>query len=131
MKASFDFDGTLSDILVQRVVPLVQRAGFDVHIVTSRYDTQTAIEKFLDKRFSNDPIFQVAKSLHIPEQNIIFTNMKDKAEFFKENNGFMFHLDDDEIEVALINNQTKVLGILKDNENYWIDDIMKLLIAFE
>lgn len=131
MKASFDFDGTLSDILVQRIVPLVQRAGFDVYIVTSRYDTQTAIEKFGGKRFSNDPLFQVAKSLDIPKQNIIFTNMKDKADFFKKNSGFIFHLDDDEIEVNLINNQTKVLGILKDDENYWIDETMKLLTAFE
>jgi hypothetical protein len=38
--------------------------------------------------------------------------MEDKVIFFKKHNDFLFHLDDDENEIKMINEQTNVKGIL-------------------
>lgn len=131
-KVSFDWDGTLSENDVQNLAAFLKYLNFDVHIVTSRYDEKTAAEKFGENRFSNQPIFDFAKELTIPLKNIIFTNMEDKAKFFKKNNDFIFHLDDDEIEVYMINQSTTVKGILKGNNETqfppnWYDQIVDLI----
>ena len=127
-KISFDWDGTLSENDVQDLAAFLKHLNFDVYIVTSRYDEKTAAEKFGKKGFSNQPIFNLVKKLSIPKENIVFTNMEDKAAFFKKNNDFLFHLDDDEIEVDLINQETSVKGILKtDNKNFWYNQIINLI----
>lgn len=133
-KISFDWDGTLSENDVQGLAVFLKHLKFDIHIVTSRYDEKTAAKKFGENRFSNQPIFDLAKELNIPTKNIIFTNMEDKAIFFKKNNDFIFHLDDDETEVHLINKHTTVKGILKDNNETtfppnWYDQIIDLIAS--
>lgn len=108
MKISFDFDDTLSQRRVQHFALSCKRKGHDVHIVTSRMSNDRA-----GNPSWNDDLFAVAGVLEIPDENIHFCNLKPKHEFFKENNNFIVHLDDDPDDVQGINhhcNTTK--GVL-------------------
>lgn len=102
MKVSFDFDGTLARKDVQEYAKELVRRGLDVHIVTSRHSDKAAKEAgwwwILDQ---NKNLFDVAEDCGINEENITFTNGRDKIEYLRGKN-FKFHLDDDEIELMLI-----------------------------
>jgi hypothetical protein len=101
-KISFDFDSTLSRTDVQEFAKSLISEGFDVWIVTSRFDDNTAEEKnwwWIKK--NNKELYDIAESCGIKKENIIFTQMIDKIEFLKDK-GFLFHLDDDELEIEFI-----------------------------
>lgn len=102
IKISVDYDGTLSRKDVQEYAKELVRRGFDVHIVTSRHSDKAAKEAgwwwILDQ---NKNLFDVAEDCGINEENITFTNGRDKIEFLK-GKGFLFHLDDDDIELMNI-----------------------------
>jgi len=115
MKVSFDFDSTLTLECVQKLASKLIYAGHDVHIVTGRFE-------FADNsgnKVSNTEVFDVAEELKIPIENIHFCNMKNKSEFFKENPDFIWHLDDDDIELESIRAETNVFPILRNIENNW------------
>jgi len=57
-----------------------------------------------------DELYEIANNIGIIKEHIKFTNFVDKYKFLKSKN-FMFHLDDDHIELLLINNNTNVKGI--------------------
>lgn len=102
MRVSFDFDGTLARKDVQKYAKELVNRGFDVHIVTSRHSDEAAKEsgwKWILGQ--NKSLFDVAEECGIKEENITFTNGRDKIEYLKGKN-FKFHLDDDEIELMLI-----------------------------
>lgn len=101
-KVSFDFDGTLSRKDVQEFAKQLVDEGHDVWIVTSRYSDQNAKLKawwwIIDQ---NKNLYDVAEECGIKKEHIHFTNGEDKIVFLKEKN-FVFHLDDDDVELMVI-----------------------------
>jgi hypothetical protein len=103
MKISFDFDGTLSQIGIQKFCFDLIQKGYDIWITTSR------VKEFTGAIHYHDDLMLVANSLGIPEERIHFTNSEFKAEYL-ENNNFVLHIDDDPFELIEID-KTKVIGI--------------------
>lgn len=102
MKVSFDFDSTLDRKDVQDFAKDLVNRGLEVWIVTSRFDTESALKKgwwWIEK--NNQQLYDVAEKCGIKKENIKFTTMIDKIKFLEGQN-FIFHLDDDEIELELI-----------------------------
>lgn len=120
MKVSFDFDGTLSRIDVQEFAKTLIDDGLDVWICTSRL----CPEKALNNKW-NDDLFKVANELGIPKSNIIFTNYEDKAAHLTED--FIWHLDDDWIELDEINRQKKTVGVSVFENSAWKQKCLKIL----
>jgi len=99
MKVSFDFDGTLSRKDVQKFAKDLVNEGYEVWIVTSRFSDEAAKEKnwhWIEGQ--NQRLFDVAEECGIKKENIQFTCMESKS-IFLEGKGFIFHLDDDDIEL--------------------------------
>jgi hypothetical protein len=95
-KVSFDFDSTLSITKIEEFAKELVDRGFEVWIVTTRKDNNNAPSPNW-----NDDLFDTALRCGIPTNNIHFTNMKDKWEFLKDK-GFLFHIDDNWVELKLI-----------------------------
>jgi hypothetical protein len=99
MKVSFDFDHTLSRKDVQVFAKQLVDDGHEVWIVTSRFSDEAAKEKnwhWIEGQ--NQRLFDVAEECGIKKENIQFTCMESKSVFLKDK-GFIFHLDDDDIEL--------------------------------
>jgi hypothetical protein len=99
MKVSFDFDHTLSRKDVQSFAKELVDEGHEVWIVTSRFSDEAAKEKkwhWIEGQ--NQKLFDVAQDCGIKKENIQFTCMESKSVFLK-NKGFVFHLDDNDIEL--------------------------------
>jgi hypothetical protein len=99
MKVSFDFDGTLSRKDVQSLAKELVNEGHEVWIVTSRFSDEAAKEKnwhWIEGQ--NQKLFDVAQECGIKKENIHFTCMESKS-YFLEGKGFIFHIDDDDIEL--------------------------------
>ena len=99
MKVSFDFDHTLSRKDVQTFAKELVSEGYEVWIVTSRFSDEAAKEKnwhWIEGQ--NQKLFDVAEECGIKKENIQFTCMESKSIFLKDK-GFIFHLDDDDIEL--------------------------------
>ena len=102
MKVSFDFDSTLSRKDVQDFAKELVNNGHEVWIVTSRFDDESAMSKNWHWiKGQNQKLFDVAEECGIKRQNIHFTCMESKSIFLKDK-GFVFHLDDDDIELMEI-----------------------------
>lgn len=102
MKVSFDFDSTLSRKDVQAFAKELVNEGHEVWIVTSRFSDEAAKEKkwhWIEGQ--NKKLFDVAEDCGIKKENIQFTCMESKSVFLKDK-GFIFHLDDDDIELMEI-----------------------------
>ena len=115
MKVSFDFDETLSFKSVQEYAKELIEKGIEVHIVTSRYENRDDYD-FVWENGHND-LFKVADNLGIPRENIHFTNMEDKFHFFLDKD-FIWHLDDNNVELLCININTKTKGIDRVKSNW-------------
>jgi len=99
MKVSFDFDSTLSRSDVQKFAKDLVNEGLEVWIVTSRFDDETGMSKNWHWiKGQNQRLFDVADECGIKKENIKFTCMESKS-LFLEGKGFVFHLDDDDIEL--------------------------------
>lgn len=120
-KVSFDFDSTLSRVDVQDFCKELIYYGYDVWIVTSR------AKKIGDMDWNAD-LYKVAEKLKINKDKIVFTEGNMKVDFFKENSDFIFHLDDDSIEIDFINKETAVKGISCWKNNNWRTKCLKLII---
>ena len=99
MKVSFDFDHTLSRKDIQAFAKQLVNEGHEVWIVTSRFSDEAAKEKkwhWIEGQ--NQKLFDVAQECGIKKENIQFTCMESKSVFLKDK-GFVFHLDDDDIEL--------------------------------
>ena len=102
IKISIDYDGTLSRKDVQIFVKELIDKDFDVWVVTSRYSTESSLEKgwlWIEKQ--NQELFNVTDSIGIDRDKIVFTNNEKKILFLK-GKGFLFHLDDDIDELLSI-----------------------------
>jgi hypothetical protein len=119
MKISFDFDSTLSRRSVQKIVRELIKRGDEIHIVTSRYADTTLYADYRLKTNQNRDLFRVSDHLGIKRENIHFTDMRDKSEYFLKNSDFVVHLDDDIHEFNTINYETAVGCILCDKHQEW------------
>lgn len=117
MKVSFDFDSTLSKQSVQDYASELFRRGIEVHIVTSRFKEPGIANT--NEEYNYD-LFSIAIRCMIPYGRIHFTNGVYKSEFFKENPDFVFHLDDDYMELKSIQKNTKVKAISCSGTPNWM-----------
>jgi len=117
-KISVEFDGTLSRFFnglsnpieqdVQNMVKRLIDEGYDVHIITRRYENQMLSE--------NRPVLLMAEHLGIDPENIHFTNRNWKWEIMNELN-IDCHLDNDETDLYYIKNKlTKTIGVSLSKE---------------
>lgn len=117
MKVSFDFDSTLSKQSVQNYASELFRRGIEVHIVTSRFKEPGIAD--IDGLYNYD-LFTIAIRCMIPYGRIHFTNGEYKSEFFKDHPEFVFHLDDDYMELKSIQRNTKVKAISCSGTPNWV-----------
>ena len=111
MKVSFDFDHTLSYSSIQSYARTLIEKGFEVWIITSRADDETAMRAWNAAGVNfNDDLYRVAISLGIPMEHVHFTNYANKSEFIKDK-GFLWHLDDCDLENRFINDDTDCIGV--------------------
>jgi len=113
-KVSFDFDATLDRVLVQDYAQSLINKGFEVWILTSRFED---CDNY-DFKTNNDDLFKVADKLGIKREHIKFMNMVDKYEFVLTKD-FIFHLDDDWVEINMINSRTKTKGVSCFGNSVW------------
>ena len=117
MKISIDFDGTLSyNREVQEFVKFLINLNIEVHITTARYSDNKEMLSFFS--CDNSDLYNLAEEVGIKKENINFNNMELKSLFFKDNPEFLFHLDDDDVEIKFINLETKVPAINVKNKNW-------------
>ena len=126
LRLSFDFDGSLSrDSLQMYALELVE-LGYEVWICTARFDSIERYTgdfmtkyKILSIRDEHEHLFNVADRCGISRDHIKFMNIAPKCEFFAENEGFLWHLDDDYIECREINQYTKTVAVSCANGSNW------------
>lgn len=116
MKVSFDFDGTLTRPSVLQYAESLVKRGFEVWIVTSRM----GFGKEPNPNW-NDDIFETANYIGIKKEHIHFCCMDDKVNFLKDKD-FVFHIDDDNIELSLIGAYSKVKPIYVFGNKDWLQD---------
>ena len=126
-KVSFDFDSTLSVKVVQKFVKKLLKENVEIWIVTSRPANSTRFLNF------NGDLYLVADTLGIPREQIHFTSYEDKYAFLKDKD-FLFHLDDDVIELSMIKDYTDVIpvchydwGIKYGGKKEWKNKCLKIL----
>ena len=109
VKVSVDFDNTLDKPEVQAYIKSLVALGVEVWIVTARFDstskyTNEMIESWGIKNliFEHNELFRIAEEVGIDKEHIVFMNMTPKKNFFIDNRDFLFHLDDDFLELATI-----------------------------
>jgi hypothetical protein len=104
-KISFDFDATLSRYDAQVYASSLVDLGYEVWIVTSRWDLDNLDLRWKSKKtgepWRHQDLFQVAEDCGISRDRIHFTNRVKKAKFLEANN-FLLHLDDDDLELIEI-----------------------------
>jgi hypothetical protein len=113
MKVSFDFDGTLSELHVQKYARELIERGIEVWVVTSRFENAEKYKEFFGTftlDYDHNDLWEVVNDLGIQLENIHFTNMQPKSEFLKDR-GFIWHLDDDYIENREIPKLVKIPSI--------------------
>ena len=120
-KVSFDFDGTLDKKSVQEYVRELISRGIQVWICTSRLNDVSAPNKEW-----NYDLYIVASQVGISKSRIKFMNHETRSDFFK-NSDFIWHLDDDWIELNFINRETKTKGISVFGNSTWKQKCDKLL----
>jgi len=129
MKISFDFDSTLSLKEVEDYASKLIKANYEVWVVTARFEFQNSS----GHQINNDDLFEVTDRLEIPREHIHFCNMKDKFEYFKDyDNDFLWHLDDDIVELHGIRRHTLVMPIWRRNGNDWYnqcEDFIRIINA--
>jgi len=130
-KVSFDFDSTLDKTLVQDYAKSLINKGYDIWVITSRYPPGT--NPLYSKRgimveIDNSDLFEVTDKLGITRDKIIFTSHQLKSEVINDFHlEFLFHLDDDWVEINHINSETTTRGISCFGTSGWKQKCNKLL----
>ena len=106
---SFDYDDTLSRPKVQEYAKELIKKGYDVHILTFRYEDP----KNYKFNANHKDLFKVADRLGIKRENIHFTNYTDKGDWLSDHPelNFLWHLDDDVNQLDNIRNVTTIIPI--------------------
>lgn len=111
-KVSFDFDSTLDRVDVQIFAKSLVDKGFEVWIVTSRPDIFVGGDGTRVQPENKD-LYDVAKLVGIKPEHIHFTCYELKSTFI-EGKGFLFHLDDDDVElrdITIINDPCEPIHV--------------------
>ena len=124
-KVSFDFDGTLSRPSVQKYAKELLELGFDVWVVTARYDEENK-HKY-PQNATNQDLYDVIKDIGLPLEKVVFMNMEMKSEYFKKHPDFVWHLDDDFTELRFISRETPVKAISVVGNSNWKHKCNRLL----
>ena len=130
MKVSFDFDDTLTKHEVRVYASYLVDEGHEVWIVTSRYDLENLDRRWRDKKtgkpWVHQDLFEVADACGIKKEHIHFTNRVKKCKFL-EDNGFLFHVDDDDLELIEImkSNIVKTINVEYFDWEYECNQILK------
>ena len=74
----------------------------------------------------NKPLWTIVDRLAFPRERIIFTNGEMKYHFIREMN-FIWHIDDQQAEIELINLNTDIIGINHKQTDHWWKICDKLL----
>ena len=123
-RVSFDFDHTLSTLEAQCLAYSLIQLGVEVWVCTARCASE---DKMYDN-WGNEDLFSVTDSLDIPRNRIIFCNYEEKRPFL-EAEGFIWHLDDDNMVVRSLN-RSFVKGI-HCLQKGWLDKCINLLNLYE
>ena len=115
-KVSFDFDGTLTRTLIKDYAKSLIDLGNEVWIVTSRF----GFGKEPTPTW-NDAVFKLALEIGIQKEHIHFCCMDNKANFLNGKD-FVFHLDDDVIELSFIKTDSDVIPISCYHNKNWIKE---------
>lgn len=131
-KVSFDFDSTLDKPEVQKYAKNLINRGYEVWIVTSRFDDKNITDEhpsWMKKgNFwkDNNDLREVAEKVGIPSERIVYTNMKSKSTFLKGKD-FIFHLDDDEVELEEIEKIPNTVGVNVWDNPQWKEECENIL----
>jgi len=117
-RVTFDFDGTIDIDVVQEYAKSLIERGVEVWICTSRSESGSDWSGWYD----NNDVTNIAEKLGI--KTIIYTSMTDKWEKL-ENKNIIWHLDNDDYEIEVMNENSNIEGILI--ENGWKEKCEKLL----
>lgn len=125
-KCSFDWDDTAGHRKdVQHFISLLIKLGWDVWIVTSRYDTANALlNKWTWVESDNDDLFELSDILGIKRENIVFTNYADKIDYLA-GKGFLFHVDDSPEELMKIRESNDPCYPICVDYFAWEEDLIK------
>lgn len=119
MKVSIDYDGTISRTAVQEYAAELVARGVEVWICTLRM-----------KKDCED-VFRVADEVGILRDRIIFTEGHNKIDFLRDGN-FVWHLDDDWIELNLINSgSANIVGVSSVGGNNWKKKCERILYKYK
>lgn len=131
-RISFDFDGTLDRENVFNAAKECVKLGVEIWIVTSRFTEQELRRNSL--YFNNYDLYDIAEQLEIPDERIVFTNMRSKSIFFaRSDKKFDAHLDNDHIElediIDLNNNDRydKYIEPIYVDEPCWNEKLLSIL----
>ena len=119
-KVSFDFDSTIDRKDIQRYAKELISEGYDVWIVTSRINTESALERgwyWVEK--NNQELYDVAEEVGIPRDKIVFTEHVDKIEYLFGKN-FLFHIDDDVDELMAIIKSGDPCKVVNSDHSDWL-----------
>ena len=104
---------------------LVDR-GIDVWVTTRRFEDMDLYTKDFQRAYGiinlargHEKLFEICSEIGIPREKIRFTNMDNKYKYLGENEGFLWHLDDDQFEIDDINKYTETIGISCSNGSNW------------
>ena len=130
-KISFDFDSTLDRPQVQDYASSLINKGFDAWVITSRFPDGSD-PKYKQHgmwvTIDNSDLFKITDKLGIKRNQIIFTSHQLKSEVINEMNlHFIFHLDDDWVELNHINRETDTKGISCFGTSGWKQKCKKLI----
>jgi hypothetical protein len=130
-RVSFDFDSTLSLPKVQDFATSLISRGYDVWVITSRLPDGSDPKykmKGMWVPIDNSDLFEVTDRIGINREQIIFTSHKLKSEVINEMGlDFIFHLDDDWVELNYINRETSTVGLSCFSTSGWKQKCEKLL----
>lgn len=92
-RIAFDFDGTLTNSMIQDLVKNLTNVGHEIFLITKRCeefdgymkikDTYPAHIEQTEENYNSD-LFDVAKSLGIQKENVYFTCGESKVKLFRE-----------------------------------------------
>jgi hypothetical protein len=131
-RVSFDFDSTLSRVQVQDYARSLVNKGYEVWIITSRYPEDIDPKYKVNGAWvpiDNSDLFEVSDRVGIKREHIVFTSHELKSEKINELGiPFIFHLDDDWVEINHINRETKTKGISCFGTSGWKNKCKKVCL---
>lgn len=126
IKVSFDVDGTMTQKSVQQYAKELVTLGIDVWVTTRRFQNLDDYTREFQRAYGiinlareHEKLFEICKEIGIPREKIRFTNMDNKYKYLGDNEGFLWHLDDDYVECREINQYTKTVAISCANGSNW------------